>query len=200
MNFLEIQIRKEWLSEKDSHFFHLFEKNIKNIVSDLNLDFKTIIYPAITNAGKECIAYTFSKYPLYGNIYRIGYNSGTPCNGYDDKLMYHSAMHEVCHILIARGPRSFRTRIITFLCSAVNIAIKNGNKHVFLDMEYMQDNFLLQRDLSFSQQDRMAAGEEVVCELASHEKSPVKNIVFSMILNGRIDREDYIDILNILLK
>lgn len=171
------------MSDDDVQSFLYFKWVIEGLINKYNPPFKIDIVPAVVL--DDVVAFTIGYGPFV-----IGYN--VEMMSKDKYGIMSDAVHEFLHVWFSTYTYQERLSIIDSVCREAINALSDDialQTKYSLYMPYMY-NMLV--EYSFTSD--ITCGEEVLCELASHLKSPVRDKVFHIIIDVCVLKEDLDDL------
>lgn len=176
------------MSDNDVQSFLYFKEVINNLVNKYShpcVVIDEVIPIRIINDKYDTIALTvgYGPFVICYNVDNMGENK--------NEIMS-DAIHEFLHMWFNTYSYEERSSVIKCIC--------NETMHVLGDDIILQAKYSIRmvymsemlNEYSFSED--LYYGEEVLCELASHLKSPVREIVFNIIINREILKKDLDDL------
>lgn len=174
------EISLDCMSDDDVQSFLYFKWVIEGLINKYNPPFKINVVPAVV-LKNDAIAFTIGYNPFV-----IGYN--VEMMSKDKDSIMSDAIHEFLHVWFNTYSYIERMSIIDCICREVISTLSND---ITLQTKYsLYMSYMYNMLVEYSFTNDIICGEEVLCELASHLKSPVKDKVFNIIINKCVIKED----------
>lgn len=186
--FLYLTIGSESLSEKDKLMFPIFEQQLNYMCQKHGTNLATVV-PAISSFDKKGVVAFVSSSSLVNGKYVVPFVSSL--DG-DEDYVRACADHEFMHIFF-KEHKEVRRNIINDICPQLQNMVENSkdlDNKLFDKMWYCHKRLHDYMNINLKVSERLAGAEDVICELATCKKSPVKKEIFDMIISGNWDAND----------
>ena len=185
--FLYLARKRDSLSNEEKLSLFKFEYEITSLCNK----YCTIgarVLPALSNV-EEVVALVDTPLGIVDGSYIVPYMMPEK---EEDEYIKACARHEFVHIFL-KEHLDVKKNIINDICPQLQVMVQRDDAFkafLYREMPYLYDSLCNYMDEKLKIRKRLVGAEEVICELATCNESPVAKEVFNMILSGNWSVKD----------